>query len=129
MPDFTEEELLQIIATGESDRVEFKESLSGDAATRIREGICTFANDLLHHKKPGLIFVGVKDDRTMGNIAVTDQLLRQLADIKTLGFVQRFGVGIPIAKRLLSAAGHPEPKFDISNNFVRVIVKGRETER
>lgn len=27
------------------------------------------------------------------------------------------------------AAGHPEPKFDIFNNFVRVIVKGRETER
>ncbi len=28
MPDFTEEELLQIIATGESDHVEFKEFLS-----------------------------------------------------------------------------------------------------
>ena len=40
MPDFTEEELLQIIAAGEADRVEFKESLSGDADTRIREAIC-----------------------------------------------------------------------------------------
>ena len=27
MPDFTEEELLQIIAAGETDRIEFKESL------------------------------------------------------------------------------------------------------
>lgn len=85
MPSFTERELLQIIATGESDRVEFKESLSSDAATRIREAICSFANDLPHHKKPGLIFVGVKDDRTISNIAVTDQLLRQLADMKTDG--------------------------------------------
>ena len=59
MPDFTEQELLQIIATGESDRVEFKESLSSDAATRIREAICAFANDLPHHEKPGLVFVGV----------------------------------------------------------------------
>ena len=40
MPDFIEEELLQIIAAGEADRVEFKESLAGDAATRIREAIC-----------------------------------------------------------------------------------------
>ncbi len=85
MPDFTEQELLQIIATGESDRVEFKESLSSDAATRIREAICAFANDLPHHEKPGLVFVGVKDDRTIGNIAVTDRLLQQLADMKTDG--------------------------------------------
>ena len=47
MPDFTEEELLQIITTGESDRVKFKESLSRDAATRIREAICAFAKDCL----------------------------------------------------------------------------------
>ena len=85
MPDFTEEELLQIIATGESDHVEFKESLSSAAATRIREAICAFANDLPHHEKPGLVFVGVKDDRTIGNIAVTDRLLQQLADMKTDG--------------------------------------------
>ena len=85
MPDFTEEELLQIIATGESDRVEFKESLSSDATTRIREAICAFANDLPQHNKPGLVFVGVKDDRTIVNIAVTDRLLRQLADMKTDG--------------------------------------------
>ena len=85
MPDFTEEELLQIIATGESDRVEFKESLSGDATSRIREAICAFANDLPQHNKPGLVFMGVKDDRTIVNIAVTDRLLRQLADMKTDG--------------------------------------------
>ena len=85
MPDLTEEELLQIIATGESDRVEFKESLSRDAATRIREAICAFANDLPDHEKPGLILVGVMDDKTIGNIAVTDRLLQQLADMKTDG--------------------------------------------
>ena len=85
MPDFTNQELLQIIADGESERVEFKESLSGDAATRIREAICAFANDLAGHEKPGLVFVGVKDDRTIGDLSVTDPLLRQLADMKTDG--------------------------------------------
>ena len=85
MPDFTNQKLLQIIADGESERVEFKESLSGDAATRIREAICAFANDLAGHEKPGLVFVGVKDDRTIGDLSVTDPLLRQLADMKTDG--------------------------------------------
>lgn len=85
MPDFTQEALLQIIATGESDRVEFKESLSGDAATRIREAICAFANDLPDHRKPGFVFLGVKDDGTIRNIAVTDLTLQQLANMKTDG--------------------------------------------
>ncbi|MDE2722833.1 MAG: putative DNA binding domain-containing protein, partial [Gemmatimonadota bacterium] len=85
MPNFTEKELLQFIATGESDLIEFKESLSGDAATKIRESICAFANDLPKHNKPGLVFVGVKDDKTISNITVTDRLLRQLADMKTDG--------------------------------------------
>ena len=85
MPDFTEEELLQIIAAGEADRVEFKESLAGDTATRIREAICAFANDLAGREKPGLVFVGVKDDRTIGTLAVTDRLLEQLANMKTDG--------------------------------------------
>lgn len=85
MPSFTEAELLQIIATGEADCIEFKESLAGDAPTRIREAICAFANDLAGHEKPGLVFVGVKDDGTIGNLAVTDRLLQQLADMKTDG--------------------------------------------
>ena len=85
MPYFTEQELLQIIAAGETDRVEFKESLSGDAATRIREAICSFANDLAGHEEPGLIFVGVKNDGTIGTLVVTDRLLQQLADMKTDG--------------------------------------------
>ena len=85
MPDFTEEELLQIIAAGETDRVEFKESLAGDAATRIREAICAFANDLAGREKPGLVFIGVKDDGAIGTLAVTDRLLQQLAAMKTDG--------------------------------------------
>ena len=85
MPNFTDEELLQIIKAGESDAVEFKESLSGSAPERIREAICAFANDLPDHRKSGLILVGVKDDITLGTTPITDALLRQLADMKTDG--------------------------------------------
>ena len=85
MPNFTDKELLQIIEFGEVDRVEFKESLSGGAAESIREAICAFANDLPRHEKPGFVFVGVKNDKTIAGLPVTDELLRQLADMKTDG--------------------------------------------
>ena len=83
MLNLTDAELKQIIATGESDRVEFKESLSDP--TKIRQAICAFANDLPGHDQPGFVIVGVKDDGTMGGLTVTDALLRQLADMKTDG--------------------------------------------
>ncbi len=81
----TDAELLQIISEGETDRVEFTESLSGYAAERIREAVCAFANDLPAHGAPGLVLVGVKDDGTLAGISVTDRLLQRLADMKTDG--------------------------------------------
>lgn len=76
---------IQQLQEGESDRTEFKESLRGDAPNRIREAICAFANDLPDHRKPGVVFVGVRDDGTPIGLPVTDELLRQLADMKTDG--------------------------------------------
>ena len=85
MRNFTNTELLQIIEFDETDCVEFKESLSGDAPERIRETICAFANDLPSYEKPGFVFIGVKKDRTIVGLSVTDQLLLQLVDMKTDG--------------------------------------------
>lgn len=85
MRDFTDAELLQIIEDDESDRVEFKETLSGDTPVKIREDICAFANDLPNHREPGFVFVGVRKDKTIVGLNVTDELLRQLADMKTDG--------------------------------------------
>ena len=85
MSNFTDEELLQIIEIGESDAVEFKEALSGSAPEKIREVICAFANDLRDSGEVGLIIVGVKDNTTIGTTLITDELLRQLADMKTDG--------------------------------------------
>ena len=85
MRHFTNTELLQIIEFDEADCVEFKESLSGDARKEIREAICAFANDLPNYEKPGFVFIGVKKNRTIVGLSVTDQLLLQLADMKTDG--------------------------------------------
>lgn len=75
-------ELLRLLRGGESHRVEFKESLSGDAANRVREAACAFANDLPGDGLPGVAFVGVRDDGSPTGAPVTDELLRQLADVK-----------------------------------------------
>ena len=79
------DDLTHLLKEGESDRVEFKESLLSDNPTKVREAICAFANDLPGHGEPGVVFVGVRDDRTVAGLAVTDELLRQLADMKTDG--------------------------------------------
>ncbi len=87
MADLTDEQLLQIISAGESDRVEFKESLARESPRRIREAICAFANDLPDHRKPGYIVIGVNDGGEFAGITVTDEMIRQLADMKSDGHI------------------------------------------
>ena len=86
MANLSDQELLQLVDDGETDRVEFKETLAGSAARDISEAVCAFANDLPGHGEPGVVFVGVRDgDRAIVGTAVTDEMLRQLADLKTAG--------------------------------------------
>ena len=57
----TDQELEALLRDIESDVVERKQSLGGDASDKIRQAICAFANDLPDHRKPGVVFVGVRD--------------------------------------------------------------------
>ena len=82
---YSEDDLEAMMADLESDRVERKESVQGDSPARIREAVCAFANDLPDHRRPGVVFVGADDDGRPSGIKVTDELLRQLADVKTDG--------------------------------------------
>lgn len=111
----TEKELALTIAAGETDHVEFKESLAGDAPTGIREAICAFANDLAGREKPGFVFVGVKDDGTIGNLRVTDRLLLQLADMKTDGNIVP-PPSLTVAKRVLQGKEVAVIKVQPSNS-------------
>jgi hypothetical protein len=56
----TDQELTELLGHGEADRVERKESIADTGA--IRQAICAFANDLPDHRKPGVVFIGVKDN-------------------------------------------------------------------
>jgi len=81
----TDDELELLLDDLETDRVERKEAWAGDAPAKAAQAICAFANDLPNHQKPGVLFVGAQDDGTPNNIAVTEQLLLTLADLKSNG--------------------------------------------
>lgn len=86
MKPFADAELEALLAELESDRVERKQSLRGDAPTTVREAVCAYANDMPGHGAPGVVFIGARDDGSpLAGFEVTDELLRQLADIKTDG--------------------------------------------
>jgi ATP-dependent DNA helicase RecG len=86
MTNYTDAELESMLADLESDLAERKESFSGDVPTKVREAVCAFSNDLPDHRRAGVIFVGARDQTgEPSGLAITDELLLRLADIKTDG--------------------------------------------
>jgi ATP-dependent DNA helicase RecG len=86
MSYFSDAQLEIMMADLESDRVERKESFKGNAPQTVREAVCALANDLAGHGEPGIVMIGVRDDGLpVPGFAVSDELLRSLADIKTDG--------------------------------------------
>ncbi len=67
----------------ESDRTERKRNMSDK--DKICQAICAFANDLPNHQKPGYIFIGINDDGTLSNLKITDEILKELASIRSDG--------------------------------------------
>jgi len=98
---FSDSELESMLQDIESGLVERKESLRGDAPTGIREAVCAFANDLLDHQRPGVVFVGADDAGKPTGLPITDALLRRLADIKTDGNIVPPPT-LTVGKRLLA---------------------------
>lgn len=82
----SDSELAALSSDLESDRVERKESFRGKSPDTVREAVCAFANDLAGHALPGVVIIGLSDDgRAVSGFEVSDELLRQLADLKTDG--------------------------------------------
>lgn len=69
---------------------------------------------------------GIVTAETFGQPGVVDYRNPILAEaMRVLGFVQRFGFGIPTARRLLREQGHPEPEFRVESNWVHCTVRAR----
>jgi len=80
------EELLTLMRELESDRVERTESLSD--TDKFSKAVCAFSNDMPHHRRPGYLFVGVRDDGSPSGAEITDRLLQNLAALRSDGNIQ-----------------------------------------
>ena len=61
---------------------------------------------------------------TFGASGLTDYRNPNLAEaMRVLGLVQRFGAGIPIARRALAENGNPPPEFRVQPTYVTAIVR------
>lgn len=85
MTNYTDQQLEQLLDDIESDLAERKESFRGESPQSAREAVCAFANDLPDHRRAGVVFIGANDKGDPAGLPITDELLRQLADIKTDG--------------------------------------------
>ncbi|HEY4942260.1 MAG TPA: ATP-binding protein [Rhizomicrobium sp.] len=113
------EELELLFSDMESDRVERKESAAND--DRIREAICAFANDLPNHQRPGVIFVGQRNDGSCANFPIDDRLLLRLGGWRSDGKILPFPVmrvdrktisGCIVAAIIVEPTDNPPTKID-----------------
>ena len=80
-------------------------------------------DDRIEIMNPGGPF-GEVTEATFGQPGLTDYRNPNLAEaLRALGFVQRFGYGIPLARRLLQENGNPPPEFQPTAGFVLAIVR------
>ncbi len=85
MKTYTDRELEALLENVESELSERKKAWKGDVPEKSRQAICAFSNDLPDHGVPGVLFIGADEEGEPSGIAVTDELLRTLADVKTDG--------------------------------------------
>ena len=79
-------ELEGILTDLESDRVELTISLTD--FDKFSEAICSFANDLPNHGKPGYLLIGATPQGNASGAVITDELLQRLGAIRSDGNIQ-----------------------------------------
>lgn len=84
----SDNELIELMEAGESDRVEFTASVRD--LDKFREVICAFANDLPNHKKPGVLFIGVDDKGDCADAPIDSGLLSKLGGLRNDGKTHPF---------------------------------------
>ena len=115
-PDYPIAALQQFIRNA----VMHRDYQTSNAPTRI-----TWFNDRVEIQNPGGPF-GQVTVENFGQPGITDYRNPSVAEVmSTLGFVQRFGVGIQIARRQLADNGNAAPEFRVEPNYVLVVVRRR----
>ena len=83
-------------------------------------------SDRIEILSPGGAF-GQVNRENFGAPGTTDYRNPHLAEaMKNLGYVQRFGIGIEIARKELEKNGNPPPEFVVEDTFIMAIVRRRQ---
>jgi ATP-dependent DNA helicase RecG len=90
----------------------------GNAPVRV-----SLFDDRIEIWNAGGLYGSVRPD-TLGHDGVTAYRNPTIADaMKTLGYAQRFGYGIPYARKALAGNGNPAPEFQIDRGYINVVVR------
>lgn len=79
----SQDRLTELLTDLEADNIERTESVKD--TDKFSEAICAFANDSPNHGAPGYLLIGVRDDGSLSGLAVRDELLINLAAIRSSG--------------------------------------------
>ncbi len=84
----------------------------------------TWFNDRIEILSPGGPY-GQVTAENFGTEGITDYRNRHLAEVlKSLGYVQKFGVGIAIARQSMERNGNPPPEFQSTPSNIQVTLRG-----
>ena len=82
----SKDEIRILLGDIENERVE--RTVSTTNTDKFAKAVCAFANDISNKKLPGYLMVGAYDDGTLSGLKVTDELLRNLAGLRSDGNIQ-----------------------------------------
>ncbi len=82
----TKEEIQLLLKDIENERVERTISITN--TDKFAMAVCAFANDLSNKRLPDYLIIGAHDDGTLNGLNVTDELLRNLAGLRSDGNIQ-----------------------------------------
>jgi ATP-dependent DNA helicase RecG len=99
---YSDIELEYLLNNLESDRVERKRTFKNEA-DKARQAVCAFSNDLPNYNESGVLFFGAEDNGDPSNLSITDEILKNISDMKTDGNILPLPV-FTVEKRILKGS-------------------------
>lgn len=83
----------------------------------------TWLNSHIQISSPGSVY-GAVTKQNFGTPDATSYRNPSIAEaMKNQGFMERFGMGIPLARQALAENGNPPPEFDVQDTFVFATIR------
>ena len=83
---YTDDELEFMLNDIESNKIERKRGFKNESED-ARIDVCAFSNNMPEHDEPGILFIGAEDNGEPSKEIITDEILRNISDMKTDGHI------------------------------------------